>query len=127
MFQKYQAADILLNLTATAVVNEKFASVRSSSADAIANLALNNNFGMDMLKHRGASSLFVMATHEDELMTWKSSSCALQNFNAVEDFGKVKIESMGLSYLSRLNQTDVLKHMPVLRKASNDMKDGLGH
>ena len=47
---------------------------------------------MDMLKHRGASSIFVMATHDEELMTWKSASCALENFNAVEDRSKTKIE-----------------------------------
>ena len=125
LFNQYQTADILLNLTASAVQNEKFAAVRAASADAIANLSLDNDFGMEMLKHRGASSLFIMATHEEQLMTWKSASCALQNFNAVDEYEKIKIESMGLSYLSRLNQADVLKHMPVLRKAQNDMKEGL--
>ena len=58
LFNQYQTADILLNLTASAVQNEKFAAVRAASADAIANLSLDNDFGMEMLKHRGASSLF---------------------------------------------------------------------
>ena len=54
----------------------------------------------------------------------KSASCALQNFNAVDEQGE-NDRKYGLSYLSRLNQADVLKHMPVLRKAQNDMKEGL--
>ena len=68
----------------------------------------------------GASSIFVMATHEEQAMTWKSSGGALQNFNAVEDFGKSKVQSAGLAALTRMNMADVVRAMPLLRQAVKD-------
>ena len=120
MFIQHEMAPLLLKLTGTAITNDKYCAVRAAAADALANLAIDNNFGASMLKARGAVSLFVMATHEDQLMTWHSAGGALQNFNALDDFKKSKIQSQGLAALSRMNPADVIRGMPLLRKAKEE-------
>jgi hypothetical protein len=120
LFIQHDAAPLLLKLTATSILNPKFCAARAAAADAIANMSIDNEFGSTMLKARGAASIFVMATHEEQLMTWKSAGGALQNFNAVDDLGKSKVQSAGLAALTRMNAADVVRAMPLLRKAVKD-------
>jgi hypothetical protein len=92
------AIPIVLRVMASRPTNE----VQAAAADAMCNMARDNGVGETLLQIRDSSSLFTMATHSSDLKVSKSASDCLANVSALAQLEKSRIETVGTSFLQRL-------------------------
>ena len=77
--------------------------VQSAAADALGNLAIDNDVGETLLATRKSSVLFTMAMHESDIKVAKTASACLANITSLHLLHKHRVVTTGISFLQRIN------------------------